>query len=726
MNKSEISSGQRITFRSYCDTFWDLQPEEDENLLECRHWWICAEDQEPCQNGQCIERRWFNDYQWDCADASDEHDRLASLTRRALDEASHYNFTNRSYFIPSNCPQSHPFLCLSLRATRQGFSCFNLSQIGDGHIDCAGAFDEQNTLQHCSQSSSMLGLNFLCPSTNTCIPYRLHCFINHRCPRRSDDEHWCSLQETLSNSSDPTDFTCFGGRRVPDRRCDEEFDCQFGEDEYMCHYSRFLLGIYFLPSRKEKQSSLRTKQHIVRLSQHPQDANITQLDSNSISVVPPVTNVIWNLSSSSLSAYGCNRGLGVLSTMTNDSLVCFCPPQYYGEKCQYHADRLSVLLHLNLSQSISFSTSDSRILLKLVVLFLFNDEVLMRDQFHFHPLSESRTSKMITHFVYSHSSSSREKRRERFFNRSELLTFRPYFIRMELYQTRRDETPSLAAVWKYPVDFDHLPVYRLAKVLRFTPSIYQKNPCSSQPCHRNEQCQPLMNNQSEYICLCRTSFVGENCSLEDSRCAKSYCSSGSLCQSNSRGSIRGDSSLPFCLCPLNRYGDRCSLEHDRCLSHPCLHGGSCLPDVQPDRVICICTKEYSGVQCQRRRPSIDFFLSSTPQHRGAVIQYLRINVISLHLDLLDQQVFETLSQHVKYFHSDLQTSIPDIVLAKLYSSDEDSLPALYLLSVHLNLFSFAATTEISSLNQCPHLRIFSNGNSSLLSIFFSSLALVSF
>ncbi|CAF1179138.1 unnamed protein product [Didymodactylos carnosus] len=38
MNKSEISSGQRITFRSYCDTFWDLHPEEDENLLKCRHW----------------------------------------------------------------------------------------------------------------------------------------------------------------------------------------------------------------------------------------------------------------------------------------------------------------------------------------------------------------------------------------------------------------------------------------------------------------------------------------------------------------------------------------------------------------------------------------------------------------------------------------------------------------------------------------------------------------
>ena len=67
--------------------------------------------------------------------------------------------------------------------------------------------------------------------------------------------------------------------------------------------------------------------------------------------------------------------------MNHRSIDCFCPPQYYGEKCQFHADRLSVVLHPDLSQSISSAESDQIILLKLVVLLLFNtDEVLMREQ----------------------------------------------------------------------------------------------------------------------------------------------------------------------------------------------------------------------------------------------------------------------------------------------------------------------------------------------------------
>jgi hypothetical protein len=36
-----------------------------------------------------------------------------------------------------------------------------------------GAFDERLTLGHCSKPLSMLGENFFCPSTNSCISYSL-------------------------------------------------------------------------------------------------------------------------------------------------------------------------------------------------------------------------------------------------------------------------------------------------------------------------------------------------------------------------------------------------------------------------------------------------------------------------------------------------------------------------------------------------------------------------
>ena len=137
-NNSQISFEHRISFRSYCDTFWNLDSRQDENLGECRRSWICPHDQWRCQTGQCIEPFWVGDGEWDCADASDEHLSLNFITGLTQRGASLHNFTNRSYFVSSTCNQSNPFLCLSATAIQLGFSCFNLSQIGDGQIDCAG------------------------------------------------------------------------------------------------------------------------------------------------------------------------------------------------------------------------------------------------------------------------------------------------------------------------------------------------------------------------------------------------------------------------------------------------------------------------------------------------------------------------------------------------------------------------------------------------------------
>ena len=96
-------------------------------------------DQRRCETGQSVEQFWINDGEWDCTDASDEYTQLSFFTEFALAEASRPDFANQSYVTLPICNQSHPFLCLSSNATEQGFSCFNLSQIGDGHIDCAGA-----------------------------------------------------------------------------------------------------------------------------------------------------------------------------------------------------------------------------------------------------------------------------------------------------------------------------------------------------------------------------------------------------------------------------------------------------------------------------------------------------------------------------------------------------------------------------------------------------------
>ena len=567
-----------------------------------------------------------------------------------------------------------------------------------------GWIDERNTFQHCSQSS-MLGSNFLCSSTNTCIPYNLLCVDEHRCPNRSDDELWCSRRASSGNCSDPDNFACFDGQCFKGSRCNR-LRCPFAEDEYMCNF-RLLHKGAATPYRHDKEVVQRSKQHSIRSPLYPSTANITDLTTNAVLIQPPPMTISSN--TSSFSSYWCNRGLGIL--LRDDSIVCFCPPQYYGDKCEYHADRLSVLLRLNLSQSIYTSGSNSFKPLKLIVLFLFNNQTLNVNQFNLYPSADITAQKMITHFPYSHSASSRAQRKQRFFDRSDILNRQPYSIRIELYQaaTITGEL-SLIAVWKYPLYFDHLPVYRLAKILQLSESADQKNPCSSHPCRRNEQCQQLMYNKYQYICLCPANFSGDDCPSKDQHCLKGHCAPGSSCHPSSRVSLRRDA-LPYCLCPLNRCGDRCSIEQDRCLSNPCGNDGSCIPSSQSDQVICACTEGFTGPRCQLRRPSIRLSLSSKLSHQAAVTQFLQIDFTSLALILVDQRVYPRLPQQIVYYHRDERTSIPHISLVKLYSSFKDSLPELYLLSVQLNVFSIIGRTEISEANRCSHVRTFSNGKS---------------
>ena len=268
MNQSEMLLEARIPFRSYCDTFWDPAGREDENLLECRRWWICPEGQRRCGTGQCFQQSWASDDEWDCADAEDEHGRLQRNTASILKTVTRQNVSNQSDFLPTSCSQSKSFFSLSSRASRQFFSCFNLGQIGDGHIDCAGAQDERMTLQHCSQSSSMLGSNFFCPSTNTCIPCLVHCLADHRCPRRSDDELWCSREHRQSNCSNHNSFTGFDGRCVKHDRYDVLLNCPCVKDEYTCAYSTLIDGT-LVSYRQMKRSFHRTTKKTLRFLAYP-------------------------------------------------------------------------------------------------------------------------------------------------------------------------------------------------------------------------------------------------------------------------------------------------------------------------------------------------------------------------------------------------------------------------------------------------------------------------
>ena len=230
----QIASRHRIRFRSYCDTFWDLDTAEDENVAECRRWWRCASNELQCRSGQCYQEMWGLDDQWDCTDGSDEFNRFLGTLTRLQQRAESLNISQDKFHLSAmNCPASKSFICLSPQPSRQHIHCLNLSQLGDGIVDCAGAIDERNTLRHCSHSG-MLGDYFKCPSDATCIPFDLHCYDGYRCPNRSDDAHWCSWQDKVDKCQMRRDFVCFSQQCARLGRCDGNLHCLYGEDEYQC------------------------------------------------------------------------------------------------------------------------------------------------------------------------------------------------------------------------------------------------------------------------------------------------------------------------------------------------------------------------------------------------------------------------------------------------------------------------------------------------------------
>ncbi len=142
---NQVAKQLRIPFRHYCDTFWNLASEEDENVIECREWWICPDEQWRCDTGQCIDGKWVLDGEWDCFDASDEDNLIDRfILHRNLQVVSFSTLRNRSIKLNRSTPFSSicnlmtEFPCLSVNVSNlpdnssYNRPCINKDRIGAG------------------------------------------------------------------------------------------------------------------------------------------------------------------------------------------------------------------------------------------------------------------------------------------------------------------------------------------------------------------------------------------------------------------------------------------------------------------------------------------------------------------------------------------------------------------------------------------------------------------
>jgi hypothetical protein len=499
----------QISFQMICDGYEDLLP----MLIKGQN----ETDETGCEYWFCNNTYTRCDGFWSCKDGVDEVN-----------------------CPPSTCPAfSHS--CVFLNDTSH-VSCLPMNQAGDGIIDCLGATDER---KHCQFVDPIyFSYSFSCSDGTECL---------------SDDSI-----------------------------CDGKIDCQLGDDELFCintHWSSLLCLIpesltqveqficNFTKKKRNRPKFLYFKLHNIPI--YSSKLNLSNDSFPLTSEKKMVTNE-KNLKSSNTNAddWRCNRGLRIrIRTSKNGyDLSCLCPPSYYGDRCQYQNQRVSLTIQIR-------TTSEWTIMFTFLI-FLIDDETNIESHDHIEYLSIRDCSiKFNIYLLYS----TRPKN-----------SSKSYSIRIDAFN--RLEMKHRAS-WIFPLRFSFLPVERLpvqliVPLVNFEPLSHCLFPCI------HGQCFSFVNDNNSSFCRCFPGWSGRQCN-------KTY-----LCNCEHDSECIDDS---VCLCPIGRFGPRCSLFQSLCHSNSCINNGQCVRDderytyVRKNKSICVCPSEYVGDRCEspRRQTQID-------------------------------------------------------------------------------------------------------------------------
>ena len=341
-------------------------------------------------------------------------------------------------------------------------------------------------------------------------------------------------------------------------------------------------------------------------------------------------------------------------------------------------------------------------LFRIQVNFLFNEILIDHYEFHSNPLFElSNRVRHKFYLIYSRSIQMVLQKTNRFYNRTDIENNHPYSVHFDMYGLYNNQSdPQILGSWRYPIYFDFLPSFRLAKILRFPVWLGNStaDPCENHTCNPNSRCRPIFNQNNSYFCSCIQGFYGKGCLKYDDICNK-YCSPNAICRLNDRSMIT-NTIKPFCICPFGYFGPRCYLKFEQCYSNPCLNNGTCVYTYElyvNEPFYCNCSKFFSGNRCQHAKIVIQIQLntgtiSQTP--RGSTIQFYDVNLKTLELIIRHQQSTQGLPSLIYYAHDDIIA--PTLSILKThYESIQSNYFLVYLQS------NTTSTNISSSPTHCP-------------------------
>ena len=462
-NSQQQTSSNQISFRSYCDSFWDLNEHIDELTSSCQYW-ICQQHQYQCQTGQCIELDWVCDGEWDCEDASDE-EALVLIQTWSIHNA-HLSGLNyqiekcRKRYSQSPfskiCNTSFEFGCyltgvsnpLEIQSNRP---CINLTQIGDGVENCYNAYDEKNTFVVNSKIMGMWGFNFRCENYTKQYQHVCNSDTRTHCTKILCSNH----RDKDGSYSGIRDVICLEDNQCKKyARCDGTPDCLHGEDEYWCASSSLRNQLLY---RIDKyQISIPNNAQVSRFPVAP-IILLNDRQVRGILINPETTN-----RDQTVYSYQCNRGVSILEM---NETKCLCPPAYYGRWCEFFSDRISIIV--NVDQKTLPKTL-ANITLKVKTTFLFNNLTIDSHEFNVIPAIENlQNLKHKFYLLYSRSNYMLSHKRWRYFNQTDVNNHHPYSVHFDVFSFKTNTNIKEIGSWYYEIYFDYVPAFRLAVVLRF-------------------------------------------------------------------------------------------------------------------------------------------------------------------------------------------------------------------------------------------------------------------
>ncbi|CAF4129440.1 unnamed protein product, partial [Adineta steineri] len=260
----------------------------------------------------------------------------------------------------------------------------------------------------------------------------------------------------------------------------------------------------------------------------------------------------------------CNHGIYV--HRSDKRFKCFCPPSFYGDRCQYQNQFIGLILYVQ-RKSLRDHASIFRI---VVVLLDTRKNILFQEQIVYIRHCKRRYE---TYLLYP--------------DRPELKSLN-YSVRLDVYAIHRlDNTIQFRTTLYYRILYPFLPVNRIVAELIIPEKADQASPCHNIQC-QNGQCYQYANS-AEFYCRCHSGWSGEFCHIPHT----CQCSPQSLCVETG------------CICPLGKSGTFCYIpEAIACKNNLCKNGGTCIPYDQKllkQELRCLCPDEYEGDTCEKKR-----------------------------------------------------------------------------------------------------------------------------